>query len=278
MSSAAIDLTKSSVKALTFDVFGTVVDWRTTVVSTLISSAAGKTSSSSRSANISPAVRTRLLELTDESWVEFASQWRKSYYHFTHKYNPEKDQWRDIDTHHLLSLIDLLKAWGLEGLYDENEVEDLSKVWHFLDPWADSSDGIHRLGKKFITSTLSNGTQELLADLNEHGDLGFRMIQSSGDFGAFKPHPNVYNGAVKKFGLEPGEVAMVAAHLGDLAGARSCGLRTIYVERPQEESWKPDEEQYKEAQGWVDMWVKVGEGGMLEVARRFGIESSDSKI
>lgn len=272
MSSSSTDFIQSPPKALTFDVFGTVVDWRKTVTATLISRAAAKVSSSSHSTNISPEVQKRLSELTDDSWAEFAMQWRISYYLFTHQYNPDTDPWRDIDTHHRISLIELLKQWGLEGLYSEDEVEDLSKVWHFLDPWSDSSAGLHKLGTKFITSSLSNGNQSLLKDLDEHGNLGFEVLQSGADFGAYKPHPNVYLGAAKKLGLEPGEVAMVAAHLGDLKGARGCGFKTIYVERKQEESWKPDEEQYKEARTWVDMWVTESEDGFVEVARRFGIE------
>lgn len=271
MYSLTTNFIKSPPKALTFDVFGTVVDWRKTVTQTLISSAAAKVSSSSRSADIPAEVRRRLSDLTDDSWGEFAIQWRKSYYLFTRNYNPDKDTWRDIDTHHYISLVDLLKEWGLEGLYNADEVEDLSKVWHFLDPWSDSSRGLHKLGMQFMTSSLSNGNQSLLSDLNEHGNLGFKVLQSGEDFGAYKPHPSVYLGAAKKLGLDPGEVAMVAAHLGDLKGARACGFRTIYVERKQEETWSPDEEQYKDARTWVDMWVTESEDGFVEVARRFGI-------
>lgn len=73
-------------------------------------------------------------------------------------------------------------------------------------------------------------------------------------------------------GLEPGEVAMVAAHLSDLKAARGCGFKTVYVEREREEAWSLDSEEYKDAKTWVDLWMKEGEGGFLEVARRFGIE------
>jgi len=171
-----------------------------------------------------------------------------------------------------LSLIDLLKKWKLEGLYGENEVEELSKVWHFLDPWPDSSSGLHKLGTKFITSSLSNGNRSLLTDLNEHGSLGFKMIQSSEDFKAYKTHPSVYLGACKAMGLEANQVAMVAAHLKDLKAARGCGFRTIYVERSEEEEWQPGQPEYEDAKTWVDMWVTDDEDGILEVARRFGIE------
>jgi len=272
MSSRPYDILKTPPKALVFDVFGTVVDWRKTVTETLIASAAGKISSSSRSASLSPDVRRRLSELNDDSWAIFAQEWRTSYYLFTRGYDPANDDWRDIDTHHHISLVDLLKKWGLEGLYDVYEVEDLSKVWHYLDPWKDSSSGLQKLNTMFTTSSLSNGNQALLKDLDAHGQLGFKVLLGAEDFGAYKPHPKVYLGAARKLGLEPNEVAMVAAHLGDLKGARSCGLRTIYVERSQEETWKPDNEQYKDAQTWVDVWIKESEHGFVEVANRFGIE------
>jgi 2-haloacid dehalogenase len=272
MASSSTDLTKTPPKALTFDIFGTVVNWRKTVTSMLIYSAAAKVSSSSRSAEISPEVRRRLSKLTDESWRQFAQQWRDAYKVFVKGYKPNEDPWRDIDTHHRLSLIDLLKKWGLEGLYNDDEVEDLSLVWHFLEPWPDSSSGLQKLGTKFITSTLSNGNQSLLKDLDEHGNLGFKMLQSSEDFKAYKPHPSTYLGAAKKMRLKPDEVAMVAAHLVDLQAARSCGFKTIYVERRQEEDWNRNEKEYQDAKTWVDMWVTEDEDGFEEVARRFKID------
>ncbi|KAG0652427.1 hypothetical protein D0Z07_0998 [Hyphodiscus hymeniophilus] len=261
----------SNIRALTFDVFGTVVDWRTTVTSTLIQCARAQVSSSSRSAGLSPAIRTRLSQMRDEEWGQFAQEWRDSYKKFVKEFVPGETEWRDIDTHHHLSLIDLLKKWRLENLYTEEEVEELSLVWHYLDPWADSSAGIQKLGTKFITSTLSNGNQSLLKDLNKHGMLGFQKLQSGADFKAYKPHPSVYKGAAKAMGLEPEEIAMVAAHLNDLTAARACGFKTIYVERKSEEDWKPEQDEYKEAMTWVDMWVSEKEDGFLEVAKRFGL-------
>jgi 2-haloacid dehalogenase len=198
-------------------------------------------------------------------------KWRNSYKKFTKGFVPGESEWRDIDTHHHLALIYLLKKWQLEGLYTEDEVKGLNLVWHYLDPWIDSSAGLHKLGTKFVTSTLSNGNQSLLKDLNEHGNLGFGKLQSSADFKAYKPHPSVYLGAAKAMGVEPAEVAMVAAHLSDLKAARGLGFKTIYVER-KEEDWKPDQEEYKYAKTWVDLWVKEEEDGFNQVARRFGIE------
>lgn len=267
MSSSTI-LTKPP-KALTFDVFGTVVNWRKTVVATLIATSSTKPSTG---------------HLKPEDWARFAQQWRDSYGRFTRSFNPATDEWRDIDTHHRLSLISLLEDWGLQDVYDEAEVEKLSKVWHWLEPWEDSSRGLEMLGSKFVTSTLSNGNQELLRDLDESGGLHFRRIISGADFGAYKPHPRVYLGAAEKLGVDVGgqaeegkgevrgEVAMVAAHLSDLQAASKLGFRTVYVEREGEEAWEKGGKDWTEAREWVDLWVGIGEGGFVEVARRFGIE------
>lgn len=211
-------------------------------------------------------------KLTDQDWAQFAQEWRNSYKKFTKSFVPGETEWRDIDTHHHLALIDLLKQWKLEEMYTEDEVKELSLIWHYLDPWPDSSAGLHKLNTKFITSTLSNGNQSLLKDLNDHGNLGFKKLQSSGDFKAYKPHRTVYLGAANAMGVEPTDVAMVAAHLSDLQAARGLGFKTIYVERKDEEDWKPHQEEYKDAKTWVDMWIKEEENGFVEVARRLGIE------
>ncbi|KAH7025854.1 HAD-like domain-containing protein [Microdochium trichocladiopsis] len=336
----------SQVRALTFDVFGTVVDWRTTVVRELTQAARDKlatlSSSSSSAGTVAAATaataatiipdggssggryKSRLEALTDQDWAAFAQEWRNSYGVFTRSFVPGVTPWKDIDAHHRDSLVELLVAWGLGGdgdddddddknnstsagtpaastVYTSAELEHLSRVWHRLDPWPDSAAGLHALGGGFITATLSNGTRELLQDLDAHGGLGFREIISTADFGAYKPHPSTYLGAVKKLvgsggggGVakgeeeegkgeggdrgDPGQVAMVAAHLGDLAAARSHGLRTIYVERPREEAWAAGEERYQDARRWVDIWVAEGEGGFLEVARRLGVPVSSAVV
>ncbi len=260
----------SQVKGLTFDVFGTVVDWRSSVEEALKREAAGKLRSPSFAA-LPAEVQQRASSLGDDDWAAFAQEWRSSYGRFTRGFVPGETAWKDIDTHHYESLVELLGRWGLAGFYTPPEAEKLSKVWHSLVPWADSSEGIHRLGSGAVTATLSNGNRSLLQDLNAHGNLGFQRIISAEDFRAYKPNPKTYLGACEKLGLEPQQVAMVAAHLGDLAAARSHGLRTIYVERHREEEWQPDDERYREAKGWVDIWVTESEEGFIEVARRLGM-------
>ncbi|KAI2605968.1 haloacid dehalogenase [Hypoxylon fragiforme] len=271
-----------NIKALTFDVFGTVVDWRSTVEDALAEVAQAKVASPTY-ASLPAASRARLEALTADDWARFAQEWRASYHVFTSTFVPGETAWKDIDAHHLDSLRVLLRAWGLADIFlpssaddddDEGgeEVRSLSLVWHRLRPWADSAAGIRRLGTRLQTATLSNGNQSLLRDLDAHGGLGFRRIISTADFGAYKPHPSTYLGAAAALGARPDEVAMVAAHLGDLAAARELGFRTIYVERPGEEQWGPREGRYREArEEWVDLWVAEGEGGFEEVARRLGI-------
>ncbi|KAF9882317.1 haloacid type ii [Colletotrichum karsti] len=256
----------SNVKALTFDVFGTVVDWRSSVTDELKSRASTKLESDTITAEDKKA-------LAAVDWSRFAQDWRDSYKEFTHGYVPGKTEWKDIDAHHHDSLVSLLETYSLQNVYSADEVRDLSLVWHRLRPWPDSSSGLRRLGSKFVTSTLSNGNRGLLRDLDSFGNLGFKRILSGEDWKAYKPNPVVYDGAVTALlgeGAEKGQVAMVAAHLGDLAAARGRGFKTVYVERLREEDWDVGSQQYEEARGWVDVWVKEGEGGFEEVAKRLG--------
>ncbi|TFB07295.1 hypothetical protein CCMA1212_000992 [Trichoderma ghanense] len=261
----------ATVKALLFDVFGTLVDWRSSVTDELSLRVFRKqqsSSSSSSETHLSPALRTRLEALTQSDWDRFVQEWRDSYIAFTRDFNAETDEWKSVDEHHRESLVELLKRWDLEGLFTESEVESLSLVWHRLDPWPDSAEALEELHKKYATATLSNGNTSLLRDLGDYGGLTFDEIFSAETFRAYKPDPRTYLGAVSKLGLRPEEVALVAAHLKDLRAARSCGLGTIYVEREGEEEWGREEERYVEARGWVDLWVAEGEGGLRGVAER----------
>lgn len=261
----------AEVRALTFDVFGTVVDWRSSIVNTLTQAAERKLVSPAFS-SLTEQLQARLRAVTEgHEWPAFAQEWRKTYGRFTRGFVPGQTPWKDIDTHHRDSLIGLLEQHDLSGVFSTDEIEELSKAWHFLAPWPDSAPGIHALGERLVTATLSNGNRSLLNDLNESGKLGFKQIISAEDFKAYKPRKQVYLGAVQKLGLEPGQVAMVAAHLDDLRAARDCGLRTVYVERKREEGWQVGSEEYEDAKGWVDIWVKEDEEGFLEVARRMGI-------
>ncbi|KAK2615930.1 hypothetical protein N8I77_002651 [Diaporthe amygdali] len=267
------------IKALTFDVFGTVVDWRTTVQTALSTALRSKPPSPSPSAE---AAAARAQALTDADIAALAQEWRDSYKRFTRGFRPGADPWKDVDAHHYDSLVQLLDEHGIAGLLGPDALRDLSLVWHRLAPWPDSAAGLRALGGGcagaegaegglgLVTASLSNGNRALLADLDAFGGLGFGVLFSAEDFGAYKTDPQVYLGAVERLGVLPGEVAMVAAHLGDLEAARQLGLRTVYVERKREEDWDVGSERYEAARGWVDLWVGVDEGGVVEVARRLG--------
>ncbi|GAP84667.1 putative haloacid type II [Rosellinia necatrix] len=258
------------VKALTFDVFGTVVNWRLTIHDKLIQASRDKIASPAFGGLPEP-LQSRFRGVSDEDWGAFAQEWRASYGKFTQTFVPGVTDWKDIDTHHHDSLKELLRLWDVMGVYTDEETHSLSLAWHYLRPWDDSALGIQRLGTRYVTATLSNGNRSLLEDLNAHGSLGFQRIISTADFGAYKPHPSTYLGAVDALQYRPEEVAMVAAHLGDLYAARANGLRTIYVERDREEAWPRDDDRWKDARGWVDVWISEKEEGFVELARRLGI-------
>jgi len=258
----------SSIKALTFDVCGTVVNWRQSVVDELILRAHRKLA-------ILPDdsyLRDRLLQTENWcsiDWSGFAQQWRDANRCFTLGYVPEVRTWKSVDEHHRGSLLQLLRELRLEDLYTDAELTSLSLVWHRLPPWDDSSAGLRALNSQhIITSTLSNGNISLLQDLADFGSLPFQHLLSAETFKAYKPNRATYLGAAQALGVDIGEVAMVSAHLSDLKAARGCGMKTIYVERPQEEVWCEYDELYKDAKTWVDMWVAQDEGGLEEVARR----------
>ena len=258
-------------RALLFDVFGTCVDWRSTVTNAL-DDAAHKTLNSA-TASIPLAVRVKASRMSKDDWGQFAQQWRNTYAHFTLSLAVKPLlKWKTVDEHHHDSLKELLAEWKLDGLWTAEEVREMSLVWHRLDPWPDSENGIKALNTVCWTCTLSNGNISLLNDLKAHAKLEFTHVFSAEEFGSYKPNPAVYLGAVKKLGLAPKDCAMVAAHLGDLQAAKACGLQTVYVERPQEEGFDAERIEAARKDGSVDMWITVDEYGFLGAAEKLGIQ------
>ncbi|MCJ1484009.1 hypothetical protein MMC06_004177 [Schaereria dolodes] len=257
-------------------VFGTTVDWRLSVATTLSDYAHAALSSATSSL---PSVTRLNADVID--WAAFAQAWRNTFKTFIANYpnSSTTDERRSrpfktVDQHHHESLIDLLHENGLESLWSAEEVLEISRAWHVLKPWPDSSAGITQLNSQGLqTCTLSNGNISLLSDIAKHAELPWMHIFSSEHFRAYKPSPEVYIGAVQKLGLKVEECAMVAAHLGDLRAARDCGLKTIYVEREEEEDYSIEEIEKARSEGWVNIWIglhdgKEGERGFLAVARR----------
>lgn len=256
-----------SLKVLFFDVFGTVVDWRSSVSHALEEASSHALKDTKKV--LPEKLRQTASAFTTDNWHTFVQEWRTSYYHFTRTFDKSKS-FVSVDQHHYDSLVELLNKWELEGLFTDDEVRDLALSWHRLRPWPDSVKGLERLNTKFQTCTLSNGNSSLLNELKEYGSLPFGHVASAEDFGAYKPSPLVYNGGAAKFGVTPQQCALVAAHLYDLKAAKKCGFYTIYVERPLEENLPAEEIATFKNDGTVDLWVTEEENGFLEVARRLG--------
>ncbi len=209
------------VRALVFDVFGTVVDWRGSLIRE------GKAFGEEKHPDI--------------DWAAFADAWRAGYQPAMHKVRTGKLPWMNIDQLHRLILDDLIPQFGLRGL-KEVDKDHLNRAWHRLKPWPDSVRGLKRLKKKFVISTLSNGNVALLTNMAKNAGLPWDCVLSAELFHHYKPDPESYLGAANMLGLKPGEVMLVAAHKDDLRAAKRCGLRTAFVRRPKEHGphVKPD--------------------------------------
>ncbi|KAL1310743.1 hypothetical protein AAFC00_000996 [Neodothiora populina] len=268
----------TSTHALLFDVFGTCVDWRKTVTFALANASLASLKDDSAAMDKSCYTKARHMSLDD--WGQFAQEWRNTYYSFTRSVASNSSlRWKTVDDHHLESLQEVLLSHGLQvdgngrGLWTDEQIKDMSYVWHRLDPWSDTVSGLAALNTKFQTCTLSNGNMSLLKDMQEHGHMPFTHTFSSELFNSYKPNPAIYLGAAKRLGIDPGECAMVAAHLGDLQAAKNCGYHTIYVERDQEE--EPGMVQVAREQGFVDLWIGIEADGFRAVARELGCVLDD---
>ena len=202
-----------SVRALAFDVFGTVVDWRSTVIRE--GEALG---------------RAKGLQV---DWAAFAEAWRDGYHPAMDRVRKGELPWKTMDELHRMNLDEVLDRFRVEGL-GESEREDFNGVWHRLDPWSDSVAGLRRLKAKFTVTTLSNGNVALLVNMAKRAGLPWDLVLSSELIGHYKPDREVYLKAAGLLGLHPGEVMMVAAHKYDLRAAAAAGLRTGFVPRPME--------------------------------------------
>ena len=207
-----MSLDRASVRALTFDVFGTVVDWRSSVIDEGLT------------------LGSRLGWQLD--WPAFADAWRAGYPPAMDEVRRGALPWMDIDALHRRILDRLLAERGLE--LPEAEAASFNLAWHRLRAWPDSAAGLAAMKAQLTLCTLSNGNVSLLSDLARANALAFDHLLSAELFGHYKPDPEVYLGAAHHLGLEPAQVMMVAAHPSDLRAAAACGLRTAYVARPDE--------------------------------------------
>ena len=208
-SPSTADTIASTVKVLAFDVFGTVVDWHGSIEREMRA--------------LYPAV----------DGDAFALAWRAGYQPAMARVMRVEQGWTLIDDLHRSILDEILPRFGLAHL-PEAERRHLNHVWHRLDAWPDSVAGLTRLKRRFTITTLSNGNIGLLTDLSKRAGLPWDCVLSAEVFKAYKPSPDTYLGVARIFDVPPDQVALVATHHDDLAAARGCGLRTAYIERPDE--------------------------------------------
>jgi len=201
------------VKALVFDTFGTVVDWRGSII------AEGAVWGKSKGLTI--------------DWARFADRWRAGYAPAMDKVRKGELPWTKLDVLHRMTLEDVLKEFGIAGLTEE-EKDHWNRVWHRLKPWPDSVAGLARLKKKFTIAPMSNGNVSLLADMGKNAGLPWDLILGAEVARHYKPDREAYLTACELLSLKPEEVMMTAAHRGDLEAARSFGLRTGFIHRPNE--------------------------------------------
>lgn len=204
----------SDVKALTFDVFGTVVDYRGTIIR------------EGEQLN-----RAKGLQV---DWAEFADAWRA-------RYRPSMDRvmqgllpWTTLDSLHRQSLDELLLQHEINERFTEEEKNQLNRVWHRLLPWPDAIPGLTHLRKCFLLATLSNGNIALLVNMAKYSALPWDCILSAELARAYKPDPRAYQMAINLLGLRSHEVMMVAAHQEDLRAAQAQGMQAAFVPRPLE--------------------------------------------
>jgi 2-haloacid dehalogenase len=223
----------ASVKALVFDVFGTVVDWRTSV------------------AHEVEALAKRKGRTLDGA--KFADAWRAGYGPSMNRVRSGELPWTKLDRLHRMTLDKVLADFGFTGL-SEAETDALNRAWHRLRPWPDAVGGLTRLKKRFIIAPLSNGNISLMTDMARHSGLPWDCVLGAELVRHYKPDPEVYQSAADFLDLPREGVMMVAAHLGDLRAAKAVGLKTAFVTRPLE--FGPDRKPDLKADFPVDLSAK----------------------
>ena len=201
------------VKAVTFDVFGTVVDWRSSIA---------------RELNL----------LGDEKEIsidgaEFARAWRRLYQPSMSKVRSGELPYERLDVLHRRNLDKVLEQYGIDQLSEAEKVH-LNQAWHRLDPWPDVIEGLVRLKERYIIGTLSNGNVSLIVNMAKHSGLPWDVVLGAEIAGQYKPCAEVYLRSAEILDLEPGQCMLVAAHNADLLAASECGFRTAFVARPTE--------------------------------------------
>lgn len=236
-------MTLETVKALTFDVFGTVVDWRNSVA---------------REAEAALAPKGFALD-----WTAFADAWRARYQPAMEACRSGARPFTKLDILHRENLEAVLADFGVSGL-DEAELDHLNRAWHRLDPWPDVVEGMGMLGGKFILASQSNGNVALMVNMAKRAGLPWDVILGAEVCQAYKPMPEAYLRAADLLGLPPEACMMTAAHNNDLQAAADVGFRTAFVPRPTEHG--PGQTIDLEAEPFVD----VAAESFIDLAKKLG--------
>lgn len=202
-----------AVQILVFDTFGTVVDWRSSV--------------------IAEGERLGREKRLTVDWAAFADAWRGGYGPAMNRVRTGDLPWTKLDVLHRMTLDTLLVTFGIEGL-TEVEKDHFNRIWHRLKPWPDAVSGLNRLRRRYVLAPLSNGNLSLLTNMAKQANLPWDCILSTELVRHYKPDPETYLMPGELFDVPPAAVMMVAAHTGDLRAAQALGLRTAYVHRPLE--------------------------------------------
>jgi 2-haloacid dehalogenase len=202
------------VKACLFDVFGTVVDWRTSVSKDL-------------------AEFARRKGISGIDWLEFTVEWRKLYQPSMEEVRSGRRAWTVLDVLHKESLARLIGRHAIKGL-SEADIDYMNRAWHRLEPWPDVVAGLTRMKNKLIIAPCSNGNIALMVNLAKRAGLPWDCILGAETALAYKPMPQAYLASCRQLDLPPAAVMMVAAHNGDLKAAKAQGLATAFVARPTE--------------------------------------------
>ena len=232
-----------SPRALAFDVFGTVVDWRSSIIREL-----------------EDFGREHGLQ---RDWAAFADSWRAGYAPAMDRVRRGELPWTRIDDLHRMILEELLGSAGISAV-NEGDVDYLNRSWHRLDPWPDSVAGLTRLKQRFIITTLSNGNVSLLTNMAKRAGMPWDCVISAELFHHYKPDPEAYLGCADLLGVRPEQLMLVAAHPGDLRAAQAAGLMAGYVNRPQE--YGPDQRPHSVEDGEFDFTAT----DFLDLAEQLG--------
>ncbi len=200
-----------SIKAIMFDVFGTVVDWRGSISSEV----------------------SAMSQLQSVDGDAFADLWRSKYQPAMQRIRSGERPWTKLDDLHRENLEEVLQELGVTTL-DDAAKQHLNRAWHRLRPWPDSVAGLQRLKQRYIIATLSNGNVSLILNMAKNAGLPWDMVLGAEVVRHYKPQPEAYIKSAGMLDLEPGQCMLVAAHNSDLVAAAECGFRTAFVARPTE--------------------------------------------